>query len=52
MKVTLTPERWKLLRDYFTSLNIKPAGEPVEIKLDVMIDVGGVTFLPAVYVSP
>lgn len=48
-RVKLSPERWKLLRDYIAGLNLTPPGEPENIKLDVMIDVDGVTFLPAVY---
>lgn len=48
-RVKLTPERWKSLRDYMAGLNVVPVGEPEQIKLDVMIDVDSVTFLPAVY---
>lgn len=48
--VKLSPERWKLLRDHFVSLGFERGpDEPEAIKLDVMIDVDGVTFLPAVY---
>jgi hypothetical protein len=46
----LSPERWALLRDYLAGLNLTPMrDEPENIKLSVMIDVEGITFLPAVY---
>lgn len=52
--VKLSPERWKLLRDYFVRLqpDLDGLGVPddlMKIQLGVMIDVDGVTFLPAVY---
>lgn len=51
-KIALSPERWELLRDYLASLNIDgPSIYATEIKLDVMIDVAGITFLPGVYLA-
>lgn len=48
-EVKLSPERWKLLRDYVVSLKHDDPGDLEKIVLSVMIDVEGVTFLPAVY---
>lgn len=52
-KIALSPERWKMLRDYFISLGFDMSAppEPAEIKLTVMIDVDGITFLPGVYLA-